>query len=235
MPASRPRPRPPPQRPSPVRHPPWYPWRAPAGLSAAYRNLGEPPAQRLAWRAGPVRVGWLSSGPGGLLAAADVRQLRFLRAAGRAGPQLGGAVGAHRPDGGDLLAQRLVADTAAPRGAQVMSRSREQAGVQHPSAESRARVQPRQNGWVTEATTPISPAPSWRRCPCPWHRRVPTPARPRRAARRPERSSQLTRPWPALAVASSMAGRADWAAPPAMTPSMRPRAGTVPDEKITSG
>jgi hypothetical protein len=32
----------------------------------------------------------------------------------------------------DLLAQRLVAGTAAQRGAQVMSRSREQAGVEHP-------------------------------------------------------------------------------------------------------
>ena len=50
------------------------------------------------------------------------------------------------------------------------------------------------------------------------------------------RSSQLIKPWPALAVARSMAGIADCVATPAMTPSMRwPRAGTVADGKIASG
>ena len=50
------------------------------------------------------------------------------------------------------------------------------------------------------------------------------------------RSSQLIKPWPALAVARSMAGIADCVATPAMTPSMRwPRAGTVADGKIGPG
>jgi hypothetical protein len=50
------------------------------------------------------------------------------------------------------------------------------------------------------------------------------------------RSSQLIKPWPALAVARSMAGIADCVATPAMTPSMWwPRAGTVADGKDRSG
>jgi hypothetical protein len=49
-----------------------------------------------------------------------------------------------------------VADTSA-----VGAARREQAGVDRSlGAEMRARVQSPQNGWVTEAITPISPAPS---------------------------------------------------------------------------
>jgi hypothetical protein len=94
------------------------------------------------------------------LLAADVRHLHFRRAAGRTGAQLGVAVGADCPDGCDLLAQRL--SLAPPRSAARRScpdpANRQVQSI--PSAESRARVQLRQNGWVTEATMPISPAPS---------------------------------------------------------------------------
>jgi hypothetical protein len=65
-----------------------------------------PPPQRPACRAGQVRAGGCLLRPPGLLAA-DVRHLHFLRAAGRTGAQLGVTVGAHCPDGCDLLAQRL--------------------------------------------------------------------------------------------------------------------------------
>src|SRR6266566_2207272 len=77
-------------------------------------------------KAGLVR--WL----GGLLAA-DARHLhlrRHLLAAGLAGALLGVTVGPPRPDGADLLAQRLVAGACAQRAAQVVPGAGEQAGVE---------------------------------------------------------------------------------------------------------
>src|SRR5439155_816723 len=71
----------------------------------------------------PGTSGGLSGDRGGWLAA-DARHLHLPRhvllAAGLAGAQLGVAVGPLRPDGGDLLAQRLVTVSAAQRAAQVM-------------------------------------------------------------------------------------------------------------------
>src|SRR6516165_2089492 len=77
--------------------------------------------------AGLVR--WL----GVLLLAAEVRHFRlpaWLGAAGLAGAPLGVAVGAPGPDGGDVLAQRLVAGPRAQQAAQVMPGTGEQAGVE---------------------------------------------------------------------------------------------------------
>src|SRR5258707_13502010 len=74
-------------------------------------------------------VRWL----GGLLAA-DARhlhlRLHLLRAAGLAGALLGVTVGPARPDGADLLAQRLVTGACAQRAAQVVAGPGEQAGVE---------------------------------------------------------------------------------------------------------
>jgi hypothetical protein len=76
----------------------------------------------------------------------------------------------------------------------------------------------------------------------PPQRPPPDPAAPARGSKTSSRdpahsrSSQLIKPWPALAVARSMAGIADCVATPAMTPSMRwPRAETVADGKIGPG
>src|SRR5260370_41055577 len=82
-------------------------------------------------RAGRARAGlvcWL----GGLLAA-DARHLRrrlHLVATGMAGALLGVTVGPPGPDGGHLLAQRLVAGACAQQAAQVVPGGGEQAGVE---------------------------------------------------------------------------------------------------------
>src|SRR5579859_2265702 len=86
----------------------------------------------------PVRLaGWPRAGLvcrlGGLLAA-DVRHLHLrlclLRAAAPVGALLGVTVGTPRPDGADLLAQRLVTAACAQRAAQVVPGAAEQAGVE---------------------------------------------------------------------------------------------------------
>src|SRR6266700_4290024 len=93
----------------------------------------------------PTSLGDLPSAPGGLaraglarwlggLLATDVRHLHLrlhpLGAAGLAGAPLGVAVGPPRPDGADLLTQRLVAGACAQRAAQVVPGGGEQAGVE---------------------------------------------------------------------------------------------------------
>src|SRR5258707_8511523 len=90
----------------------------------------------MSWVAAPREVpgagGLTSDGPG-LLLAADARHLhlpRHLHAAGLARAQLGVAVGPPGPDGGDLLAQRLVAGACAQRAAQVVPCPGEQAGIE---------------------------------------------------------------------------------------------------------
>src|SRR6266581_3743125 len=90
----------------------------------------------MSWVAAPREVpgarGLSSDGPGFLLAA-DARHLHLpghLLAAGLAHAQLGVAVGPPRPDGADLLVQRLVTGACAQRAAQVVPRPREQAGIE---------------------------------------------------------------------------------------------------------
>src|SRR5436305_1866606 len=88
--------------------------------------------------AAPVREAWGGFGGwvrwrGVLLLAADVGHFRLpahLVAAGLAGAPLGVAVGPPSPDGGDVLAQRLVAGPCAQQAAQVMPGTGEQAGVE---------------------------------------------------------------------------------------------------------
>src|SRR6266496_478198 len=81
----------------------------------------------------PLRRAGLVRGLGGWLAA-DARHLHLrlhpLGAAGVAGAPLGVAAGPPRPDGFDLLAQRLVAGACAQRAAQVVPGGGEQAGVE---------------------------------------------------------------------------------------------------------
>jgi hypothetical protein len=79
---------------------------------------------------------------------------------GTAGALFGVAIGVPGPDGIDLLTQRLVAGGGAQRAAQVVPGGGEQAGVQLAVGRQPGAGEPRQNGWVTEAITPISPAPS---------------------------------------------------------------------------
>src|SRR2546421_46514 len=96
--------------------------------------------------------------------AADARHLHLRRhllgAAGLAGALLGVAVGPPGPDGADLLAQRLVAGACAQRAAQVVPGGGEQAGVELAVGRQPGPGAAAANGWVTEAITPISPAPS---------------------------------------------------------------------------
>ena len=66
------------------------------------------------------------------------------------GTDLGVAIGAARPRGSSL---------SSPAGSERAA-TRDEAGVELPSAEIRALVQSPQNGCVTDAMTPISPAPS---------------------------------------------------------------------------
>src|SRR5258708_10261874 len=92
------------------------------GSAITYVMGAPPPSVSCLRRAGPCAGGpgcWL----GGLLAA-DARhlhlRLHLLRAAGLAGALLGVTVGPARPDGADLLAQRLVTGACAQRAAQVL-------------------------------------------------------------------------------------------------------------------
>ena len=69
------------------------------------------------------------------------------------------AVFADRPNAPHRSRQLIVPGRRAAARAD-RARAREQAGVQLPFADKRARVQSPQNGWVTLVMIPISPPPS---------------------------------------------------------------------------